>query len=275
MKKIEISEIQPLEKDILFHLLDFFDENSIKFFTSGGTTLGSVRHGGFIPWDDDIDLFLPRKEYDRFLELSNGKLLGGYIEIKKPGDKNYIYPFAKACNKNTVVYEKSVTDRKYAIGIFVDIFPLDTYYENPIKRFFQLAWSVNVRSMLEAASSQINLSKKGSAKWIAKQTARTLQKPLAKALGVEKLAKAIDNHGRKTQNDKDKLVGNVVWFAKFTDFYPSRYFSDSCPGKFEGRSIKNPICYDEYLTRMYGDYMKLPPEDQRVMHGFEAYYLNK
>lgn len=274
MKKIEISEIQPLEKDILFHLLDFFEENNIKFFTSGGTTLGSVRHGGFIPWDDDIDLFLPRKEYDRFLELSNGKLLGGYIEIKKPGDKNYIYPFAKACNKNTVVYEKSVTDRKYAIGIFVDIFPLDTYYENPIKRFFQLAWSVNVRSMLEAASSQINLSKKGSAKWIAKQTARTLQKPLAKALGVEKLAKAIDNHGRKTQNDKDKLVGNVVWFAKFTDFYPSRYFSDSCPGEFEGRTICNPIGYDEYLTRMYGDYMKLPPEDQRVMHGFEAYYIN-
>lgn len=273
MKKIEKKEIQPLEKDILFHLLDFFEENNIKYFTSGGTTLGSVRHGGFIPWDDDIDLFLPRTEYDRFLKLSEGKLLGGYIEIKKPGDKNYIYPFAKACNKNTVIYEKSVKDRKYAIGIFVDIFPLDTYFENPVKRFFQLAWSVNLRSMLESASSQINLSKKGSAKWIAKQTVRALQKPLAKALGVEKLAKAIDNHGRKAMNDKDKLLGNIVWFAKFTDFYPSRYFNDSCHGKFEGRTICNPIGYDEYLTRMYSDYMKLPPEEERVMHGFEAYYI--
>lgn len=275
MKKIEKNEIQPLEKDILFHLLDFFEENNIKYFTSGGTTLGSVRHGGFIPWDDDIDLFLPRAEYDRFLKLSEGKLLGGYIEIKKPGDKNYIYPFAKACNKNTVIYEKSVKDRKYAIGIFVDIFPLDTYFENPVKRFFQLAWSVNLRSMIESASSQINLSKKGSAKWIAKQTVRALQKPLAKVLGVEKLAKAIDNHGRKSMNSENKFLGNIVWFARFTDFYPSKYFRDSCPGKFEGRTICNPIDYDEYLTRLYGDYMKLPPEDQRVMHGFEAYYLNK
>lgn len=275
MKKIEKNEIQPLEKDILFHLLDFFEENNIKYFTSGGTTLGSVRHGGFIPWDDDVDLFLPRKEYDRFLELSKGKLLGGYIEIKKPGDKNYIYPFAKACNKNTVIYEKCVSDRKYAIGIFVDIFPLDVVYNNSFKRALLILRSKNRRSMLESASSQINLSKKGSFKWLLKQSIRMLQKPLAKAIGVERLAKSIDNLAKKTNNRSEDLVGNIVWCYKFRDYCRAKCFSDSCTGQFEGRNILNPVGYDEYLTKIYGDYMKLPPKDQQVMHGFEAYYLNK
>lgn len=274
MKKIEKNEIQPLEKDILFHLLDFLEENNIKYFTCGGTTLGSVRHCGFIPWDDDIDLFLPRAEYDRFLKLSEGKLLGGYIEVKKPGDKNYIYPFAKACNKNTVIYEKSVNDRKYAIGIFVDIFPLDVVYQNSIKRALLILRSKSRRSMLESASSQINLSKKGSFKWLLKQSVRMLQKPLAKAIGVERLAKSIDNLAKSTSSCSDNLVGNIVWCYKLRDYCRAECFSDSCPGKFEGRTVSNPIGYDEYLTKIYGDYMKLPPKDQQVMHGFDAYYIN-
>ena len=105
MKPIPKEDIQSLERDILFQVLDFFEQYHITYFTSGGTTLGAVRHEGFIPWDDDIDLYIPRADYNRMLQLATNRTIGKNIRIYKPGDKNYIYPFAKACNIHTRLFE--------------------------------------------------------------------------------------------------------------------------------------------------------------------------
>ncbi len=272
-RKIQIDEIQGLELDVLVKLIDYFEKNNITYFTSGGTTLGSIRHNGFIPWDDDIDLYVPREDYDRMMKISDGVLIDGYISIKKPGDKNYIYQFAKACNENTVIYEQNVSDEKYAIGIFVDIFPLDKHYDSKIKNLFLIAKTKWYRSLLETASNQVNLSQKGSFRWIVKQTVRTLQKPLTKIWTVEKTAAYIDNIGRKMQNKNTHYLGDLVMKGNNNaDYYNAEYFSDTVDGEFEGHKIKNPIGYDKYLTEMYGDYMQLPPEKDRIMHGFNAWF---
>lgn len=275
MRKIKKEEIQPLETDILFKLLDFMEANHIRYFTCGGTTLGSVRHGGFIPWDDDIDLFVPRSDYERLLQLSAGKLLDGYISVKRPGDANYIYPFAKACNEKTVIHEQNVKNQKYAIGIFVDIFPLDTFCDNALLRRHFLLRIKCLRSMLEAASDQINLSSRGSAKWWVKQTVRTLQRPAAKAIGVERLALRIDALAKRANRSGSHLVGNQVWCYKWNDYYNADYFASAVNGTFEGRTICNPAGYHQYLTELYGDYMQLPPKEQQIMHGFDGYYLEE
>lgn len=274
-RKIELEEIQGLELDILSKVLNFFEENSIPYFTSGGTTLGSVRHHGFIPWDDDIDLYVPRKDYDRMMSLAKGNLIDGYISIKCPGDKNYIYQFAKACNENTIIYEKNVSDTKYAIGIFIDIFPLDKHYNSKLKNRLLILKTRWYRSLLETASNQVNLSKKGSGRWLLKQTVRTIQKPLTKKWTVEKTAAHIDNIGRKMEKKNTNYLGDLVMKGnKSLDYYPAEYFKDSVDGEFEGLKIKNPIGYKEYLTEMYGDYMQLPPKEQQVMHGFDARFLD-
>lgn len=272
-RKIELNEIQPLELDILVKLVDYLEKNNIAYCTSGGTTLGAIRHKGFIPWDDDIDIYIPRKDYDRLMEISDGVLIDGYISIKRPGDKNYIYQFCKACNENTIIYEQNVSDEKYAIGIFVDIFPLDKHYDSKFKNKLLIAKTRWYRSLLETASNQINLSKRGSAKYIIKQAVRTFQKPLTRYWTVEKTAKYIDAMGRKMESKNTHYLGDLVMKGnKNDDYYNADYFKTFIDGEFEGHKIKNPVGYHEYLTEMYGDYMKLPPKEQQIMHGFDAWY---
>ncbi|MCR5207728.1 MAG: LicD family protein [Eubacterium sp.] len=267
----DIKEIQKLELDILLSLIKYFEENSIQYFSYAGTTIGSVRHKGFIPWDDDVDLLIPRADYERLLEISDGKLIDGYIEIKKPGDRDYIYPYSKACNVNTVIYEKNVTDKKYATGIFVDLFPFDNLSNSALKNkllFIRIAF---LRSMLETASDQVNLSKKGSVRYILKQIARTLQKPAAKLIGVERLAKKLNSYGKKQLKIKSDYIGDIYFY----DTYSKKYFETASKGDFEGYEINNPVGWHEYLTQAYGDYMTPPPEDKRGGHAFEAWYTDK
>lgn len=275
MRQIQKKDIQPLECQILFQILDFFEQNQIRYFTSGGTTLGSVRHGGFIPWDDDIDLYIPRADYDRMLQLSANRTIGKNIRIYRPGDKNYIYPFAKACNTSTRLNEQNIRRREQDIGIFIDLFPLDQFYDHPARRALLILQSKWLNSLLVSASDQVNLSQKGSFRRLAKDVVRTLQKPLAKAIGIRRLTCAIDNLGRRTAKVPCHWVGDLVWCNGGRDFYPSDYFASGVEGTFEGRTIQNPVGYHAYLQKLYGDYMQLPPENQRVMHGFTGWYLDE
>ena len=274
MRSIPKEDIQPLERDILFTVLDFFEQNHIAYFTSGGTTLGAVRHGGFIPWDDDIDLYIPRPDYNRLLALTEGKTIGDRIRIYRPGDTDYIYPFAKACNTATRLHEQNVRRRAQDIGIFIDLFPLDKFYNNPVRRGLLILRSKWLNSLLASASDQVNLSRKGSARWLAKETVRTLQKPLAKAIGIERLTRRFDHLGQKTAGANCHYVGDLVWCNGGRDFYPADYFATGTPGTFEGREIQNPVGYHAYLQKLYGDYMQLPPKEQQIMHGFTGWYLD-
>lgn len=275
MKPIAKQDIQPLEKNILFQVLDFFEQNHIVYFTSGGTTLGAVRHGGFIPWDDDIDLYIPRPDYDRMLRLSQDKTIGDHIRIYRPGDANYIYPFAKACDTRTRLHEQNVRHREQDIGIFIDLFPLDKFYDAPWRRTLLILRSKWLNSLLASASDQVNLSRKGSLRYLAKSAWRTLQKPLAKAIGTERLTRRIDALGRRTAQADCHWVGDLVWCNGGRDFYPAEQFACGVIGTFEGRPIQNPVGYHPYLQKLYGDYMQLPPEDQRVMHGFTGWYITE
>ncbi len=275
MKRLGLSEIQKTEFEIMSAVIDFLNENSILYYVCGGTALGSVRHQGFIPWDDDIDIFLPRKDYNRLLELTDGILLDGYISIKRPGDSNYIYPFAKACSEKTVVYEQNVSDKKYSIGIFIDIFPLDNYYNCAFANVLFWTKSRLLHSMLESATNQINLSAPGSFRYRAKNTLRAIQKPIAKRVSPEYLTKKIDNLAKKRQNKNSGYVGNIVWSFSLKVFKKS-IFGDPAKGVFEGKEVNIPTLWKEYLTQMYGDdYMTLPPENKRVSHCVDAYLKNE
>ena len=274
-RKIKLDEIQNLELEILLELIKYFEENNISYCTCGGTAIGAIRHKGFIPWDDDIDIQIPRKDYDRLLEISKGVLIGGYIEIKRPGQKDYAYQYAKACNVNTLIDEQNITDKRFGTGIFVDIFPLDNYYNSTFRnklRNLRVFWLIN---MLNTALNNKNLSKKFSARWWFKQLLFALQYIPAKIMTAERIALRIDNMGRKTKDLESDYVGCLVFYAPYeTTVYKKEAFSSFIDGEFEGNIIKNPIGYDHYLSTLYGNYMKLPPEEEQIMHGFDAWFIN-
>jgi lipopolysaccharide cholinephosphotransferase len=274
-RKIELCEIQGAELDILLKLIRFLEENNIAYCTSGGTTLGSIRHKGFIPWDDDVDIFVPRKDYDRLLEISMDKLIDGYISIKRPGQKNFACPYAKACNEKTLINEVNVTKDKYKTGIFVDIFPLDKLHNSTFLNRLAAVRAYLLMNMLNTAAGNTNMSKKGNAKWILKSLLSIIQFIPAKLIGAENISYHMDNLGRRAQGFKSDLVGfRVVFIKPECNGYDKALFEEFIDGEFEGHKIKNPVGYDKFLTKRYGDYMKLPPKEEQIMHGFDAWYID-
>ena len=121
MKQLNIREIQLEEVEILKEFIKFANENNLKYYLSGGTMIGAVRHQGFIPWDDDIDIAMPRPDYDRLINLAKTKKISEELEIKSLELGNLAYPFVKIINKNIDIVSKSAEDK----NLWIDIFPID------------------------------------------------------------------------------------------------------------------------------------------------------
>ena len=119
-----LSEIKKIELDILRAFRSFCEKNSLRYFLAYGTLLGAVRHGGFIPWDDDIDVAMPRTDYERFLKEFRDER----YEVYDLSKKGYFYPFAKLCDTTTVLIEEMSV--KNSIGVYIDIFPMDGIADN-------------------------------------------------------------------------------------------------------------------------------------------------
>ncbi|MBL1407269.1 LicD family protein [Sphingobacterium faecale] len=249
------------------------DEYDLRYFCCGGTAIGAVRHQGMIPWDDDIDVLMPRADYQRFITLFPTLKIKGYELISAQNTKRYYLPYIKMCDANTTLLEDITIH--CVIGGFVDIFPLDgtssdksewegllLKYKREANKLFALArkWPFNLkvgvkqtlRFHLRTALNEFFyvLNKKD-------QLRKTLNK-------IESLS------GRYDYNSADFVVNyGGMWGER--EFADKKWFEGYCSMKFEGFSVRMPIGYHEYLTNIYGDYMQLPPENKRVSHHHMAY----
>lgn len=268
-KEIKKEEIQPLLTNILKIFKIYCKNNNLTFFLVGGTLLGAIRHKGFIPWDDDIDVGMKRNEFNKLVDLAKKN---PYLDKEKrykilmPFDKGHIYPHIKIVDTLTIAYEKFI-NRDYATGLWVDVFPYDYGADNIneakllnkkqhfYKKFFQVG-----------ISGELPFKKK-----ILKMMAYPVYKLLTKGdytFWIKKILNLPTAY-------PTKLIGDVVWMYDERDMYPAEWFDDLIEVTFEGEKYKATAKYDEYLTQFYGNYMKLPKEEDRVFHGFECYYIKK
>ncbi len=268
-KKIKKEEIQPLLVKILEKLKEYCKVNNLTFFLVGGTLLGAIRHKGFIPWDDDIDVGMLREGYNKFIDLAKKN---PYIDKEKrykvllPLEENYIYPQIKIIDTYTIVYEKYIA-KKYATGLWVDVFPYD-YGANNKKEAIKLSKKQHLYKMFfqVGISGELDFGKK-----LKKTIAYPFYKLITKGdytFWIRKILSLPTAH-------KTDLVGDVVWIYNERDMYPSFWFDKLIDVKFEEKKYKATAYYNEYLTQLYGDYMKLPKEEDRIFHGFECYYIKK
>lgn len=266
-RKIEFDEIKDLEYDILKEFDKFAQENNIKYFMCGGTCLGAIRHKDFIPWDDDIDICLCRKDYDKLMKLAREyRKLPNKPEYKflLPLDDNYVYPYVKVVNSNTVVYEKNIQTR-FATGVWIDIFPMDIWPDD--KRELK---KIMIKHRFYKMMNKV---------YIAGNISNTKQKIVC---WIGKLGYAILFHGKDykywisrimdlNQPCEGKYVGNRMWPVKDKEFFTKSVFSNTIYTLFRDEKFPVPVGYEEYLTKMYGDYMKLPKPEDRVFHDFLGY----
>lgn len=273
MQKLDINQIKKIELDILIAFADFCEENKLKYYLAYGTLLGAVRHKGFIPWDDDIDVLMPRPDYNRFIELT------GYNPIKQNLETRLyrncknpnIYPFAKIIDTNTLVYEKGKS-RKNISGIWIDIFPLDGCPDSSEETRVQFEKYLKIRNWQDLATTNPFYIDQNIIK---KMLKFIFFAPAAKLYGCKRICKKIDELAQSYSYDKSQLVADFTWGDSLNAILKKEDLEPALHLEFEGKLFNAPKSYDQYLTNLYGDYMILPPENERIPHGFIAYKLTK
>ncbi|MDD3204916.1 MAG: LicD family protein [Lachnospiraceae bacterium] len=259
--------------DIQKHILDIFKEiakickaNDIDYYALGGTCIGAVRHSGFIPWDDDLDIAIPIEQFDTFLAVAKRKL-PEYLKIVTPYESrhNPLF-FIKVINVNTTMIERCFIDYPDMYGgVWLDIFPLAGIPKERKKRNTFYHKGIWLERINKKTSLKFNIEKSicGKVAWLIFFPFRLLPKGYLWKKWKKELAK---------YPLKESVYTGHVWESKMTYLtFPSEFFLSYIEFPFEDTVIRCPKGYHEYLTQFFGDYMKLPPvEMQNSGHDFDG-----
>lgn len=263
MKEIQINEFRELQMQILDYIDFFCRSNNINYTLSGGTLLGAVRHGGYLPWDDDIDIQMLRDEYDRFTSLwNNNKEEHPYEFISIESGNGYGNTVGKVCNPKTVLMVRNTP----FTGVFVDVFPVDNVLD--LNDFHLRHDRVMKYRQKQSYLMAIKL----------KAYNNILQKFLYKVRGrnesLIEIAKKINDIAKQRNNDYNcPLLFEMVAGSRCKEPFAKEIFSTFIPIQFENRKYMSVKDYDSYLKATFGDYMTLPPIEKRVRpHRFIAYW---
>ena len=252
----KIRQLQLIETDILCFIDKFCRENNIKYSLYAGTMLGAVRHHGFIPWDDDIDICMSRKEYDRFIRIWNKKKPVGYTLQNKDNTPEFTQSFTKVRKDGTTFIQEGEENTSYHKGIFIDIFPIDRMPRNAIKKaFFFLQCLFYQICCRGAIPNDITVIEKTFLKLFYKCISFEKREVARKKL----LRMITDNN----KNAKNPCVGIEILRTAMMPL-PSDMMDNYIDLSFENHSFMCIKKWDEYLTAEYHNYMELPPENERV-----------
>ncbi len=249
-REITLEQIKQVHKpmvDILIHVDKICRKNDLKYWLDSGTLLGAVRHKGFIPWDDDLDICMPVEDYDKFLEIAQNELPDYMFVQTKKTDKYYKRDFAKIrSNKGKVVEIIEGENEKYHQGVYIDIFPCITIKNTPFHRKLHIFL---LKSKIKIAEQLLDLNR--------------FQKHFIRNFFI-KLTRSMH---QGWDLNKDLLV---VRGAEFAEYIFSVHIKDLLPLKeyeFEGHKFLGPNNADAYLKSLYGDtYMSFPPVKDRKPH---------
>lgn len=270
MKKLNLQEIKIIELNILQYFNQFCKKNNLKYYLAGGTLLGAIRHKGFIPWDDDIDVCMNRLDFERLLNEFSHKNENENLQICATCFQNSDVPYCKIVAKNTVVVSKFITNQTNN-KLWIDIFPVDGLPEDEqtvIKIYQRCKF---YRKLLLLCDANLGEGKTNFRKW-----AKYILKPLANLYGKQRLISKLDYIGKSFSYDSSKFVGIVTWglYGAGERMLKSE-FEKAVEVEFEGCRFPAFSCWDSYLHGLYGDYMQLPPLEKRQTHDMEAYLLEE
>ncbi len=268
--QLSMDEIKAIELSILIEFDKYCANNNLTYFLCGGTLLGCIRHKGFIPWDDDIDVFMPRKDYEKFYELtSKSPMRKNLISSTYRSKKNTIpYPFIKVIDNTTEVIEQGKNTRKNN-GIWIDVLPLDVLPEDDTENADIFSKMKELRKKLFFAFTEVTINNsKNLFTYIYKKVKQFFAKQC-----IHSICKKMDILSQNYNDLDTGFEGCLLWGLYGKGERVEKEVFEIDKGSFENKEFNIPKGWDRYLKGIYGNYMELPPVEKRQTHSLLAYRL--
>lgn len=251
----DIKIIQLHSLGILKELIKIFDEHNLTYYLSGGTLLGAVRHKGFIPWDDDIDISMPREDYENFLSISSETLDKRYFVQNFKTDNEYKYYITRVLDRN---YDIEEIRTKKRTNPAVDILPLDGSPNNILARKVHFLKCMSLRYLISLCNRKI-IDMKRRRNIIERILVNTLRFiPFERFLDEYKLKTLLDHSLKKYSMQSSDYSGCLMGAYRTKQMVPTEWFGENKVYQFENLNLSGPENFDCYLRQMYGDYMEVP-----------------
>ena len=274
MERITVQETKKIELNILISIREFCKENGIRYYLTGGSLIGAVRHSGFIPWDDDIDIIMPRKDYMHFIEIFPQEGLNGYKLLSPYTENDCCIVFSKVYDPHTVKMDKEVEKKYWKYGVDVDIFPTDGVpeREKDKQQFFKQQYKdFHIFLALVGGFCFSGNLLKVVAKYIFTMIIKFMGK--LGIINANRICLRINDRARQYDVDECQEIAMSIFphYGKREITNRDRFLRQvELP--FENELFTAPGNYDEFLTSLYGDYMKLPPIDKQKTHHLSDFY---
>lgn len=258
-KSIELEELKRIQLDMLVDIDRFCRANNIRYSLAYGTLLGAIRHGGYIPWDDDIDVCMPRPDYERFISSYTG-CQGRYKCYSTKTSPEYMLPFAKVSDERTVMRETLYENDEY--GIYIDVFPVDAMGAKG--QIFKSIWLNRFLNTQKAVLGHRSLKK---------DIVLALGKIVLYPISISKVLSAMETVATKYKFGDTPTCEVFCSSTVEREIVPTSYFLNYNDAIFEGMPFSVVKDFDSYLTVLYGDWRKEPPVEERVStHVFNAWW---
>lgn len=255
-----MNDLQKAEFNILKYFDQFTKKHNLDYFLYAGTLLGSIRHKGFIPWDDDIDVFMTRSNYNKFINVFKKENKEGFILLNCNDQKDYYYPFSKIVDTKTIMIETN-TKKIKDLGVYVDLFPIDNIPDDLNEREFFFK-KLNKYKKTMDLTCNINHKKKSKINLF-------LRKIIYYCSSIKLsnyYARRIDSFCQKYYNNNTKEQATIVGGYGIKEIMDKSIYNKYKKIEFENHYFQSIYNYDFYLKKLYGDYMKLPPKEKRISH---------
>lgn len=252
----KLRELQITQLEILEYVDEFCKKHEIKYSLYAGTLLGAVRHKGFIPWDDDLDICMSRDDYNRFIELWDNEIHEKFLLQNKENTPSFTQSFTKIRKKNTLFIQEDDLDKDYSKGIFIDIFPIDRIPNgNFNKKLFQLKCMIYQLMMREFIPKNSNIFVRIVCKFLLMFTNKHNRIKIR-----NKLLNSI------ITNNHNHLLNTVMIETVNTarKEFSNELLDDYCELEFEEKTFMCFAMWKHYLENKYGNYRELPPVEERM-----------
>lgn len=260
---IDLKKLQMIEFEILQELDRVCKKHKITYHLFGGTLIGAVRHKGFIPWDDDIDICMRREDYNRFIDVCRNELGRSYFLQNYKTDPNFFHSFVRIRKNGTVVMQRQYKDIDMHHGVFIDVFPFDNIPDSTKAKNVQYSLMRTNRII-----KNFKIQKKGNQKNL-KGTVKNFISLAVRPIPV-RFFNSLETYLSTFYNIKDTksstLMVEAIQINHKRCTIENEKFYEVKEHEFEGQMFVGPRHYDEVLSNMYGDYMALPKESDRQPH---------